>query len=66
MDNITQKVKFRRGLLSCLKPRPVLFIMNKICLNQSYKSIGMKCYGGVLGSTVKDWLNFGGDVGILR
>ena len=26
----------------------------------------MKFYGGVLGSTMKNWLNFGGDLGILR
>ena len=28
--------------------------------------LGMKFYGGVLGSTMKNWLNFGGDPGILR
>ena len=26
----------------------------------------MKFYGGVMGSTKKNWLNFGGDLGILR
>ena len=26
----------------------------------------MKFYGGVLGSTMKNWLNFGCDLGILR
>ena len=26
----------------------------------------MNFYGGVLGSTMKNWLNFGGDLGILR
>ena len=26
----------------------------------------MKFYGGILGSTMKNWLNFGGDLGILR
>ena len=26
----------------------------------------MKLYGGVLGSTMKNWLNIGGDLGILR
>ena len=26
----------------------------------------MKFYGGVLGNTMKNWLNFGGDLGILR
>ena len=26
----------------------------------------MKFYGGVLGSTMKNWLNFGGDLDIVR
>ena len=26
----------------------------------------MKFYGGVMGSTMKNWLNFGGDLCILR
>ena len=30
------------------------------------KWIGLKHYGGVLGSTMKNLLSFGGDVGILR
>ena len=34
--------------------------------SKSYERIGMKSYGGVLGCTVKNWLNFGGDLGILR
>ena len=34
--------------------------------SKSYERIGMKFYGGVLGSTVKNWLNFGGDPGFLR
>ena len=34
--------------------------------SKSYERIGMKFYGGVLGSTMKNWLNFGGDLGILR
>ena len=32
----------------------------------SYERIGMKFYGGVLGSTMKNWLNVGGDLGILK
>ena len=34
--------------------------------SKSYERIGMKFYGGVLSSARKDWLNFGGDLGILR
>ena len=34
--------------------------------SKSYDQIGVKFYGGVLGSTMKYWLNFGGDLGILR
>ena len=34
--------------------------------SNSYEWIGMKFYGEVLGSTVKNWLNFGGDLSILR
>ena len=34
--------------------------------SKSYELIGMKFYGGVLGSTMKNSLNFGGDLGILR
>ena len=53
--------------------KEVMFLVALVCLfvcgqhySKSYESIGIKCYGGVLGSTVKDWLNFGGDVGIRR
>ena len=50
-----------------------LFVSLFVCLfvcgqhySKSNKRIGMKFYGGVLGSTMKNWLNFGGDLGILR
>ena len=50
-----------------------LFVCLSVCLyvcgqhySKSYERIGMKCYGEVLGSTMKNWLNFGGDLGILR
>ena len=33
---------------------------------KSYEWIRMKFYGGVLGSTLKNWLNFGGDLDLLR
>ena len=34
--------------------------------SKSYERIGMKFYGGVQSSTRKNWLNFGGDLGIVR
>ena len=34
--------------------------------SKSYERIGMKFYGRVLSSTRKNWLNFGGDLGIVR
>ena len=34
--------------------------------SKSYERIGMKFYGRVLSSTWKNWLNFGGDLGIVR
>ena len=46
-----------------------LFICLSVCgqhYSKSYEWIGMKFYGGVLGSTLTNWLNFGGDLGILR
>ena len=45
-----------------------LFVCLSVCghYSKSYERIEMKFYGGVLGSTTKNWLNFGGDLGILR
>ena len=34
--------------------------------SKSYEWIGMTFCGGVLGGTMKNGLNFGGDLGILR
>ena len=34
--------------------------------SKSSERIGMKFYGGVMSSTMKNGLNFGGDLGILR
>ena len=34
--------------------------------SKSYERIGMKFYGRVLSSTRYNWLNFGGDLGIVR
>ena len=57
--------------------KEVMFLVALVCLfvclsvcgqhySNTYERIGMKFYGGVLGSTMKNWLNFGGDLGILR
>ena len=57
--------------------KEVMFLIALVCLSvclsvcgqyhsQSYKRIGMKFNGGVLGSTMKNWSDFGGDLGILR
>ena len=54
-----------------------MFLVALVCLSvclfvceqhysKSYERIGMKFYGWVLSSTSKNWLNFGGDLGILR
>ena len=54
-----------------------MFLVALVCLSvclsvcgqhysKSYKLIKVKFSGGVLGSTMKDWLNFGGDMCILR
>ena len=34
--------------------------------SKSYERIGVKFYGWVLSSTSKNWINFGGDLGIVR
>ena len=34
--------------------------------SKSYERIEVKFYGEVLGSTMKNWLNFGNDLNILR
>ena len=46
-----------------------LFVCLFVCeqhYSKSYERIGMKFYGRVLSSTSKNWLNFGGDLGIVR
>ena len=44
-----------------------MFLVALVChYSKNYERIGMKFYGGVLGSTMKNLLNFGGDLGILR
>ena len=47
----------------------VLLVCLFVCgqhYSKSYERIGMKFYGRVLSSTKKNWLNFGGDLGIVR
>ena len=51
------------GLFACLS------VCLSVCgqhYSKGYERIGMKFYGGVLGSTMTNWLNFGGNLGILR
>ena len=53
-----------------------MFLVALVCLvvcvlvcghySKSYKWIGMKFYGRVLSSTMKNRLNFGGDLGVMR
>ena len=46
-----------------------LFVCLFVCgqhYSKSYERIGMKFYGGVLGSTIKNSSNSGGDLSILR
>ena len=50
----------------------VALVYLSVCLSvvnitqKSYEWIGVKFYGGVLGSTIKNVLNFGADLSILR
>ena len=57
--------------------KEVMFLVVLVCLSvclsvcgqhysKSYERIGMTFYGGVLGSKMKNWLNFGGNLGILK
>ena len=66
----------RRTFITSLA-KEVMFLVGLVCLSvclyvcgqlysKSYKRIGMKFYGEVLGSTMKNRLNFGGDLSILR
>ena len=47
-----------------------LFLCLSVCLKETllkiYNRIAMESYGGSLGSTRKNWLNCGGDLGLLR
>ena len=51
------------GLSVCLSV--CLFVCEQH-YSKSYERIGMKFYGRVLSSTRKNWLNFAGDLGIVR
>ena len=51
------------GLSVCLSV--CLFVCGQH-YSKSYERFGMKFYCGVLGSTMKNWLNFGGDLCIQR
>ena len=49
-------------VLACL----VCLSISKHHYSKSYKQIAMKFYGGVQGDTMENWLNSGGDLGLLR
>ena len=60
-----QKVIFLVTLV-CLSV--CLFVCLSVCgqhYSKSYERIGMKFNGGVLGSTMKNWLQFGGDLVVI-
>ena len=53
--------------------KEIMFLVALVCLfvcehhySKSYEQVGMKFYGRVLGSAMKNWLNFGGGPGIRR
>ena len=66
ITSLAKEVMFLVALVS-------LSVCQSVCLfvcgqhySKSYEWIGMKFYGRVLSSTRKNWLNFGGDLGIVR
>ena len=70
VTSFAKEVMFLVALVSlsvCLSV--CLFVCLFVCeqhYSKSYERIGMKFYGRVLSSTRKNWLNFGGDLGIAR
>ena len=66
---ITSLVKEVMFLVALVSLSVCLFVCLFVCgqhYSKSYEPIGMKFYGRVLSSTRKNWLNFGGDLGIVR
>ena len=66
ITSLAKEVMFLVALVS-------LSVCLSVCLfvcgqhySKSYERIGMKFYGRVLSSTRNNWLNFGGDLGIVR
>ena len=62
ITSLAEEVMFLVALVSL---SVCLFVCGQHYL-KSYERIGMKFYGRVLSSTRKNWLNFGGDLGIVR
>ena len=66
VTSLAKEVMFLVALVSL---SVCLFVCLFVCgqhYSQSYERIAMKFYGRVLSSTSKNWLNFGGDLGIVR
>ena len=62
---ITSLAKEVMFLVALVSLSVCLFVCGQHYSN-SYERIGMKFYGRVLSSTRKNWLTFGGDLGIVR
>ena len=66
---ITSLAKEVMFLVALVSLSVCLFVCLFVCgqhYSKSYERIGMKFYGRVLSSTRKNWLNFGGDLSIVR
>ena len=69
LNIITSMAKEVMFLVALVSMSVCLFVCLFVCgqhYSKSYERIGMKFYGRVLSSTRKNWLNFGGDLGIVR
>ena len=66
---ITSLAKEVMFLVALVSLSVCLFVCLFVCgqhYSKGYERIGMKFYGRVLSSTRKNWLKFGGDLGIVR
>ena len=69
LNVITSLAKEVMFLVALVSLSVCLFVCLFVCgqyYSTSYERIGMIFYGRVLSSTSKNWLNFGGDLGIVR
>ena len=66
---VTSLAKEAMFLVALVSLSVCLFVCLFVCgqhYSKSYERFGMKFYGRVVSSTRKNWLNFGGDLGIVR